>query len=215
MRDGLLPGRPWGGLEAPEHVGKTISYSQMLSGHYSSYAWTPRGRPKHTAEEGISMNRGQEEGPTGDFLRRVKWVLVRPTMSEKAPVANGGACVELRECVPLSRGGNRQQRRKWQDVRMMMGRMGLRTAGGRLIQPAGLDAVDRVHEKYKLCYPLCSHTLLRCRAEGVRARLGDLHHSKGQSMGEGPFVRNCQRRQGAASLKPPVSKVLIWGATWT
>lgn len=31
------------GPEAPEHVGKTISYSQMLSGHCSSYAWTPQG----------------------------------------------------------------------------------------------------------------------------------------------------------------------------
>lgn len=37
--DGPVRERPWG----PEHVGKTISYSQMLSGHYSSYAWTPQG----------------------------------------------------------------------------------------------------------------------------------------------------------------------------
>lgn len=41
-RRAFLRGRPWG-PEAPEHVGKTISYSQMLSGHYGSYAWTPRG----------------------------------------------------------------------------------------------------------------------------------------------------------------------------
>lgn len=27
-------------------------------------------------------------------------------------------------------------------------------------------------------------------------RLFHLHHSKGQSMEEGPFVRNCQQRQG-------------------
>lgn len=98
-----------GGLEAPEHVGKTISYSQMLSGHYSSYAWTPRGRPEHTAEEGIraqNMNRGQEEWPTGDFLRRVKWVLARPNMwvSEKARAVNGGVCVWLCVCVRVCSG---------------------------------------------------------------------------------------------------------------
>lgn len=33
-------------------------------------------------------------------------------------------------------------------------------------------------------------------AGGAAVRLLNLHHSKGQSMEEGPFVRNCQRRQG-------------------
>lgn len=42
MGDGSLRGCPWG-LDALEHVGKTISYSQMLSGHCSSYAWTSQG----------------------------------------------------------------------------------------------------------------------------------------------------------------------------
>lgn len=42
--DEPLRGRPWG-LEALEHVGKAISYSQMLSGHFSSHAWTPQ---RHT-----------------------------------------------------------------------------------------------------------------------------------------------------------------------
>lgn len=37
-----------GGLEAPEHLSKTIGYSQMLSGHYGSYAWTPRGHTKNS-----------------------------------------------------------------------------------------------------------------------------------------------------------------------
>lgn len=53
-------GRCWGGVEkvrekltfvktpvgpkAPDQVSKIISYSQMLSGHYSSYAWIPHGQ---------------------------------------------------------------------------------------------------------------------------------------------------------------------------
>lgn len=35
-----------GDLEAPEHLRKTISYSQMLSGHYSSYGGNPWGHTK-------------------------------------------------------------------------------------------------------------------------------------------------------------------------
>lgn len=77
---------------------------QMLSGHSSSYAWAPRGRAEHTAEEGIraqNVRRSQEEWPTGDFLRRVKWVLARPNVwvSEKARVVNGGVCLSICTCV--------------------------------------------------------------------------------------------------------------------
>ena len=60
----FLRGRPWG-PEAPEHVGKTISYSQMLSGHHGSQGReTSPGTHKHTAGEGIraqNMNHNQKE----------------------------------------------------------------------------------------------------------------------------------------------------------
>lgn len=73
-----------GGLEALEHVGKTISYSQMLSGHYSSYAWTPRGDDPNTqlrkALELRIRSVARTSGLQGIFDRRVKWVLVRLTM---------------------------------------------------------------------------------------------------------------------------------------
>lgn len=41
------------------------------------------------------------------------------------------------------------------------------------------------------------------------ARLLNLHNSKGQSMEEGPFVRNCQRRQGPQAWSPLCQKCLF------
>lgn len=92
MRDGLLPGRPWGGLRLQSMWAKPSVTPRCYRVTTAAMPGLPRGRPKHTAEEGIraqNMNRGREEWPTGDFLRRVKWVLVRPTMwvSEKARAA--------------------------------------------------------------------------------------------------------------------------------
>lgn len=43
------------GSWAPEHVGKTISYSQMLSGHYSSYAWTPQGHANTQLRKALGL----------------------------------------------------------------------------------------------------------------------------------------------------------------
>lgn len=40
-------------------------------------------------------------------------------------------------------------------------------------------------------------------------RLLNLHHSKGQSMEEGPFVRNCQRRQGPQAWSPRVKSAYL------
>ena len=41
------------------------------------------------------------------------------------------------------------------------------------------------------------------------ARLLHLHNSKGQSMEEGPFVRNCQRRQGPQAWSPRVKSAYL------
>ena len=41
-----LGGQPWGSCSSGaglQHVGKAISYSQMLSGHHTSQAWIPQG----------------------------------------------------------------------------------------------------------------------------------------------------------------------------
>lgn len=43
------------GSWALEHVGKTISYSQMLSGHYSSYAWTPQGHANTQLRKALGL----------------------------------------------------------------------------------------------------------------------------------------------------------------
>lgn len=40
-------------------------------------------------------------------------------------------------------------------------------------------------------------------------RLLNLHNSKGQSMEEGPFVRNCQRRQGPQAWSPRVKSAYL------
>lgn len=40
-------------------------------------------------------------------------------------------------------------------------------------------------------------------------RLLNLHHSKGQSMEEGPFVRNCQQRQGPQAWSPRVKSAYL------
>lgn len=40
-------------------------------------------------------------------------------------------------------------------------------------------------------------------------RLSNLHNSKGQSMEEGPFVRNCQRRQGPQAWSPRVKSAYL------
>lgn len=45
-----------------------------------------------------------------------------------------------------------------------------------------------------------SSTFLHCWAT---LKLFNLHHSKEQSMEEGPFVRNCQQRQGPQAWSPP------------
>lgn len=44
---------------------------------------------------------------------------------------------------------------------------------------------------------------------GGAVRLFNLHHSKGQSMEEGPFVRNCQRRQGPQAWSPRVKSAYL------
>lgn len=94
---GLLRGRLWG-PEALEHVGKTISYSQMLSGQYSSYAWTPRGHTNTQLGKALGhriWTTTRRKKATGDFLQRVNCVLVRLNMwvSERAHVVNSGVCV--------------------------------------------------------------------------------------------------------------------------
>lgn len=69
--DGLLQGRLWG----LEYVGKTITYSQMLSGHHGSYAFTPQGMPKHTAGEYIRAppTRGNRLEAICSHVSRVCW----------------------------------------------------------------------------------------------------------------------------------------------
>lgn len=49
-----MEGHLWG-LEAPEHLSKTISYSQMLSGQYSSYAWSPEGHTKKQLRKALGL----------------------------------------------------------------------------------------------------------------------------------------------------------------
>lgn len=44
---------------------------------------------------------------------------------------------------------------------------------------------------------------------GGAVRLFNLHYSKGQSMEEGPFVGNCQRRQGPQAWSPRVKSAYL------
>lgn len=76
---------------------KTISYSQMLSGHYSSYAWGDD--PNTQLRKALGLRIGTA-AYRGFSLRRVKWVLVTPTVrvSEKARARRAAALV----CVRLT-----------------------------------------------------------------------------------------------------------------
>lgn len=91
-----MRGRLWS-PEVAEHVGKTISYSQIVSGHSSSYVWTPLGTHKHTAGEDIrekNMDHNKKEKTTGDFLCCIKCFLVGPNMGVK------WVYLRICECVP-------------------------------------------------------------------------------------------------------------------
>lgn len=69
-----------------------------------------------------------------------------------------------------------------------------------------MEMFDQKKKKKTL---LLAVTPIPSSTAGSVVRLFNLHHSKGQSMEEGPFVRNCQRRQGLQAWSPCVKSAYL------